>query len=543
MYLVGLDAGTTSISGVLLNVTTGTVERVVSVPHGADLPSQDPETCLQDPETIRETLETVLRKLVDETPDAGSVLAIGVTGQVHGILYLDGAGAALSPLYTWQDLRGRRVRPGEDLSSRTTWTDWAHARSGYRVPSGYGLLTHCINMHDGLVPPRAEHITTILGYLTMRLTGATWARIDSTDAHALGLFAFDRNGFDLDAARELGIAVRLLPDVVAAATTLGSTSDGIPVIVGLGDNQAAIIGSVLDAEKSILINVGTSSQLSMICPDALGTPASNLEMRPFPGNGHLLSGAALCGGSAVAMLERLFREVCRRYGDVDPGPLFDRMASLDLDGLPRELIPAVQTQFLGTREDPDARGSISGLGPENLSPDFLIAGFLYGIAGELARFRSALPAPLRERSTRIVGVGNGLRKNSLLRRILASELELPVVLPKSAEEAALGAAIAAGVATGVYEDYLSDHRPIHFSPYRRFPNETHRRAAPGRRYSAHARRPDHDPDVRPDRRATPHSSRGRRRIPSRPHGRLHRRASRDRRHDVVDPRRRAHSGR
>jgi len=469
MHLVGLDAGTTSISGVLLNVTTGTVERVVSVPHGADLSSEDTDVSLQDPEMIRETLETVLRVLVDEARSDGadrtvseSVLGIAVTGQVHGILYVDGSGDALSPLYTWQDLRGRRVRASDDTSSQESWTAWARARSGYNLPSGYGLLTHCINMDAGLVPPRAEQITTILGYLSMRLAGASSPRIDATDAHSLGLFAIDRNGFDLVAAQELGIEARLLPDVVPPGTKLGSTSDGIPVFVGLGDNQAAIIGSVLHADRSILINVGTSSQLSMICPDALEVPVPDLELRPFPGNRHLLSGAALCGGSAFAMLERLFRDVCRRYGDVDPGPLFDRMVSADLDTLSADLVPDVRTQFLGTRDDPDARGSISRLGPANLTPDFLIAGFLSGIAGELARFRSALPGPLRKRATRIVAVGNGLRRNSLLRTILERELELPVVLPEAAEEAALGAAISAGVATGVYQDYLDELRPIHY---------------------------------------------------------------------------------
>lgn len=96
----------------------------------------------------------------------------------------------------------------------------------------------------------------------------------------------------------------------------------------------------------------------------------------------------------------------------------------------------------------------------NLTHDYLVEGFLHGIVYELCQFWSELPLRLQEQMQSIVGVGNGLRRNPLLRRILEEEFGMPLAVPVATEEAALGAAIIAGVGIGSYSDYLSHDRPI-----------------------------------------------------------------------------------
>ena len=85
--------------------------------------------------------------------------------------------------------------------------------------------------------------------------------------------------------------------------------------------------------------------------------------------------------------------------------------------------------------------SICGIGLGNFTPDRLTAAFLRGICDELYGFYSLLPESLRTDRTEVVGSGNGLRKNPLLRRLLVERFQLPVNLPPCEEEAALGAAI------------------------------------------------------------------------------------------------------
>lgn len=475
MRLIGLDAGTTSVSGVLLNTETGLVEEMVSVDHEAMASTDIPGMDIQDPERLYKTLERTRQALLDAAEreqaagNPGDVSGLSITGQVHGILYLDEAGSHASPLYTWQDTRGRE--PREPGTSTSTWSDWATHEAGYWIPPGYGFLTHLINQGTGNVPHEATGMTTLLGYLSMRLTGATRSRLDQTDAHSLGVFNVVTGAFDYDALQRLGVERRFVPEIVQAGTKIGLTREGIPVYAAVGDNQAGYIGSVRDCRGTLLVSIGTSAQLSAFTAslpesgmktDAFPGWNGALEVRPYPGGGYLLSGASISGGSAYRLLEKLFRNICRTYGSGDPGPLLEQMNRIPFDELDDGLRLDVNTQFLGTRKDPARRGTINGITPSNFTPDYLVDGFLRGIVAEVNGFYNDLRNATGDNRRVVVGVGNALRRNPLLREILQRELELPVTLPVQREEAALGAAIVAGVGAGIYENYVAPDRPIRY---------------------------------------------------------------------------------
>lgn len=84
---------------------------------------------------------------------------------------------------------------------------------------------------------------------------------------------------------------------------------GVPVLLGIGDNQASFLGSVADRADTVLVNVGTGGQVVGFT----GTfhPDPEIETRPFPHGGCLLVSAGLCGGGLCAVLERFFRPVGR----------------------------------------------------------------------------------------------------------------------------------------------------------------------------------------------------------------------------------------
>ena len=94
----------------------------------------------QDASGIECTALSLLDGLLQEFPDIGCV---GLTGQMHGIVYVDAAGQLLSPLYTWQDETGAQPGPdGKSTAARLT------ARTGYPLASGYGLVTLACHLHD-----------------------------------------------------------------------------------------------------------------------------------------------------------------------------------------------------------------------------------------------------------------------------------------------------------------------------------------------------------------------------------------------------------
>jgi sedoheptulokinase len=305
----------------------------------------------------------------------------------------------------------------------------------------------------------------------MRLADVERPLLEPTDAHSMGIYDLSKTAFDTDALRRLGVEDQFIPEIAPAGTTIGNTVEGIPVFVSVGDNQAGFVGSVRTCADSLLVSVGTSAQLSAFTPRLPETPDDGpafpgwvgaLETRPYPGGGFLLSGASIAGGSAYRMLETLFRTICQTYGAGDPGPILDKMNSINSAELHEHQRLTVSTQFLGTRRDPSKRGSITGIAPSNFTPEYLVDGFVRGIVAEVAGFYEDFRESTGHCSSATIGVGNALRRNALLRSILHTELNLPLFLPAQREETALGAAIIAGVGAGVFDSYTSPDRPVRY---------------------------------------------------------------------------------
>ena len=99
---VGIDIGTTTICACAVDADSGKVLETWTREHGSIQGSMEWEK-LQSPEEI---LTDVFWILEDVKRKYAGIAGIGLTGQMHGILYVNSEGAAVSPLYTWQDVRG-----------------------------------------------------------------------------------------------------------------------------------------------------------------------------------------------------------------------------------------------------------------------------------------------------------------------------------------------------------------------------------------------------------------------------------------------------
>lgn len=96
-------------------------------------------------------------------------------------------------------------------------------------------------------------------------------------------------------------------------------------------------------------------------------------------------GAALSGGKSYALLEGFFRQLITAYTGEAPTDVYSLMSRL----LSEEVLGSgstgltVNTQFLGTRTDPEKRGSVEGITLENFTPGGLAHAFLQGMVDEL----------------------------------------------------------------------------------------------------------------------------------------------------------------
>ena len=433
MSVIGLDIGTTTLSAVLLDEQTRALLARRTIPHRAFLPSE-PHEKIQDAEKIAALSLEIIDSLRSEY---SPVSAIGLTGQMHGVVYVNAEGRAVSPLYTWQDGRGNLPLP-----DGRRFADALSEETGYPLASGYGSVTHTYLLRNGLLPENAVKFTTIHGYLGMLLTGRKQPLLHASDAASLGLFDLHSGEFDRAATRKVG--AEYFPEVVRTACIMGETSFGEKVITGIGDNQASFFGAMGEEKSAVLVNIGTGSQVSMRTDRLLTCPGC--ETRPLDGSEYLLVGAPLCGGRAYAILEKFLRE-CAELSGVQAASLYEKMNELAMDAPANPL--EISTAFAGTRAQPDERGSILNLGESNFTPAHLIHGTLTGMSSELYEYYAAMARATGNPAAKMIASGNAVRMNPALQKILSEIFSLPLTMPVCEEEAATGAAMLAGKICGL----------------------------------------------------------------------------------------------
>ena len=439
-FAVGLDIGTTSISAALLSVSSKKQMEVYTLENSSRVAAK--EGFMEfSPEIIVEKTERLVNHILKTYKN---VCSIGLTGQMHGVLYIDEGGKAVSNLINWQDGRGNMPMP-----SGKTCVDELYDLTGVRAATGFGFATHFYNAAYGLIPQNAVTFCSIMDYVGMRLCGITEPIIHNSVAASFSLFDIEANSFLESEIKKIeGFKLRL-PSVTNDFAVLGEIS-GVPVAVAIGDNQASFLGAVKDLDNGLLINIGTGSQVSAVVDEPIKN--QDTEIRPLIKGKYILCGSALCGGRAYAALEKFFRSFTGSertvYGRMNA--LLEQAFEDGMEAL------SVDTRFCGTRSDISIRGAITGISEEGFTPGALCLGVVKGICGELY---GLLPENvLSERQ--IVASGNAVKKIKILPQVMSEVFKAPIMLPTLFEEAAVGAALFSLAATGIanpteWQQYIS----------------------------------------------------------------------------------------
>ncbi len=462
---IGLDMGTTTLSAVLLDTRTGELA-TLTLPHEADVTTPQNRTLGRaelDLGRVQELATHALAQVVARSRcGAQEISGLGITGQMHGLGFLDVHGCPLGPAITWQDQRATEAIPGtaetylDRFLSQAGGPDALH-NTGCQPATGYfGPTLYWLKLNERLPQARAT-ACLIPDAVVAHLTGLPPCT-DPTDGGSTGLFDVVDRRWDEALIQRLDLPLALFPRVCRTGDVAGALrSDlaqitglrpGTPVMVALGDNQASYLGSTRDPAGSLLINVGTGSQISGLMDHFQRVPG--LDTRAYLGPSFLLVGAALYGGTSYALLRDFFRQVLAlgcTPDKMDEQTLYETMNTLAATAPPgADGVRCVPT-FTGTRIDPMARGAFTGLTPQNLTPGHLVRALLEGMAEGFQGVYARMLPYMGEKGT-LVGSGNALRRNTLFSRILANSLSLPLHIPAHREEAAMGAALLAAVGTG-----------------------------------------------------------------------------------------------
>ena len=442
MKTAGIDIGTTTISGVVLEKEENGQAKILeakTVENGCFIETGNEWERIQYAKEIVERAVNLLDYFLEKYPH---VERIGLTGQMHGIVYVDKEGNCVSPLYTWQDARGS-ICDGDQIPL----TEEIRERCQIHAASGYGLVTHIYNIRHNLVPDSALSFCTIMDYFGMYLTGRKKTLVHVSNAASFGFFDSHKMCFEKEKLDEMGVDVNWLPDVCTGIEKLG-TYRGRTVTTAIGDNQASFLGAAGDEENILLVNMGTGGQISVLSSQYFS--GDGIEARPFLNRKYLLVGASLCGGKAYALLEQFFRKIVKEATGQEQ-PLYKVMEKMARTGRDQNSERTesrkikVETTFDGTRVNPEKSGSITQICSENFTPEDFCYGVLKGMSTELYQMYMTIQKGIGIKIRRMIGSGNGLRKNPVLCEIIEDMFKAELVLAECEEEAATGAAMSSSM--------------------------------------------------------------------------------------------------
>ena len=427
---VGIDIGTTTISAVVYDIDNKEQLDAYTLPHNSYV-----ESGIYSEQSVLVIMEKSEKLLYHILEAYEKVVSIGISGQMHGIVYIDSSGQAVSNLINWQDKRADKMLDNGKNACQAIYDITKES-----ISTGYGIATHYYNMLNGAVPNGAVSFCSIMDYFGMKICGNKKPVIHVSVGASLGLFDVKKGDFMWDKLSLLGIDKSFLPSVTGESLVIGECK-GIPVSIPLGDNQASFLGSVRENKDSMLVNIGTGSQVSAVS-DYLEL-RGEIELRPFIEGKYLICGSALCGGFAYSMLEEFFRSYAVSAGmqEASQYKVINRLAKdayeRGEDGL------LVDAFFCGKRSNPDLRGSIKMIDRQSFTPSALVLGVLKGMCNELYELYKEFPI----KKSHVVASGGAVKKNEVLNNLIADCFGVSVSANTLKEEAATGVALFAAFAT------------------------------------------------------------------------------------------------
>ncbi len=443
MYL-GIDLGTSEVKVLLLDAD----HQVLAV-TGESLQISRPRPLWseQHPDKWWAALDGAMRRLAALHGGAiARVRAIGLSGQMHGAVLLDGAGEVLRPAILWND-----GRSGDACAALESAVPELRAITGNLAMPGFTAPKLVwLRENEPEIYARTACVLLPKDWIRFRLTGER--HTDYSDASGtLWLDVGARNWSDrmLSAC---GLSRAQMPSLVEGSAVAGrlygevarrwGLPEDIPVAGGGGDNAASAVGIGAVMPGQGFVSLGTSGVIFVCADRFLPNPGSAVHAfcHALPDRWHQMS-VMLSAASALRWATQL-------TGRESEASLLG--AAEALSPSQRALAPLFLPYLAGERtphNDPNAKGVLFGLTHEH-GPGDIAHAVVEGVSFGLRDGFNALDADLRSSVRELSLVGGGAR-SSYWSQILATQLQRPLVLRDGAETAgALGAARLAWLADG-----------------------------------------------------------------------------------------------
>ena len=328
--VLGIDISTTATKAVLVD-ETGAVRAIGITEYGFEVPH--PLWSEQAPQLWWDaTIAAVRQVLASPGVTADEVVAVGLTGQMHGAVLLDAADEVLRPAILWNDQRTSaeceliREVVGRERLIAVTGND---ALTGFTAPK---LVW--VREREPDVWRRIAHVLLPKDYVRLRLTGDH--AVDKADGAGTLLFDLARRDWSPEVVAALDIDPRWLPrswegpqvtgSLLSAAAEATGLRPGTPVVAGGGDQSANAVGVGVVSPGSMALSLGTSGVVFAATAEPLFEPLGRVHAfcHAVPERWHMMSVMLSAAGSlrwfrdAVAPAAS-YTDLVEPAGEIPPG--------------------------------------------------------------------------------------------------------------------------------------------------------------------------------------------------------------------------------
>jgi xylulokinase len=454
-YLLGIDIGTSGTKTLLVDVTgakvaSATVEYPLYTPH--------PMWAEQRPEDWWAAVVKGVRHVLAEAKvNPAEIAGIGLSGQMHGSVFLDADNQVVRPAILWCDQRTAEqcawitARAGQDVVVSETLNP---VLTGFTAPKIVWL-----QQKEPQAWAKVKKILLPKDYIRFMLTGEFATEV--SDASGTSLLNVTKRQWSEPMMAACNVTADMLPKVYESPEVSGKISadaagltglkEGTPVVGGGGDQAAGAVGNGIVEEGIASCSVGTSGVLfaHMRKPNTDKLLRTHTFCAAVPGEWHVM-GVQLSSGGSLRWLRDTIGDVeiaAARHMHVDPYHVMTREAVNAPAGCEGLIFLPYLTGERCPHPDPYARGVFFGLTLRHGKPHLVRAvleGVAYGLRDSLEIFHEMGVTPTQIRLS-----GGGAR-SEVWRQIQADIYDSECVTINIDEGPAFGVALLAGVGTGLY---------------------------------------------------------------------------------------------
>lgn len=436
--MLGIDIGTSGTKVAVINRHADILSKGI---RSYDIDLKENGGAEQDPDVWWKAVADCIKEC-----DISGISAIGLSGQMHGLVALDNNGKVIRPAIIWADKRTvlQVQRINEYLKAQDSNNIINRATTGFLLPSLLWLKEK--------EPEEYKRIYKVMlpkDYIRYKFTGNIYT--DPGDASGTGAFDIVHLTWDEGLIKALGLEIEMFPKIIASDEIAGEVSKnasketglpcGIPVVCGSGDHTMQLVGNAIVKNGIMNSNIGTASQLSLTAGQTVNDTLMRTNIFCHAVGGlYNIVGAGLNGGIVLKWLKNMFFQQLN-YGELDRKAIGIPAGS---DGL--VFLPYLSGERT-PHHNPYLKGIMHGLTLGHTDGHIIrsaMEGVIFCLRDSLEIFKS-----LGIQSSFLIASGGGARSKVWL-QMQADIFESDIYICNLEEQATVGAALIAGLGTGIY---------------------------------------------------------------------------------------------